>query len=80
MLRRPSVVVCPSTNCKDLLLQNCGPTEAKFHVEPPWVGGTKVCSGLLGHMTKMAGRPVYGKNPSKIFSGTKGPMTLGLGM
>ena len=34
----------------------------------------------LGHITKMAPMPIYGKNPLKIFSGTKGPMTLGLGM
>ena len=32
-------------------------------------------------MTKVAATPIYGKNPLKIFfSGTKGPMTLGLGM
>ena len=32
-------------------------------------------------MTKMTARPIYGKNPLQIFfSGTKGPMTLGLGM
>ena len=32
-------------------------------------------------MTKKAATPNYGKNPSKIFfSGTKGPMVLGLGM
>ena len=32
-------------------------------------------------MTKMANTPKYGKKPLKIFfSGTKGPMTLGLGM
>ena len=37
--------------------------------------------GDLGHMTKMATTPLYGKNALKIFfSGTKGPMTLGLGM
>ena len=29
--------------------------EAKFHVEPPWDGGTKACSNGPGHMTKMAG-------------------------
>ena len=40
-------------------------------MEPPWVGGKKVCLGDLGHMTKMAATPIYGKNPSKIFfSGT----------
>ena len=57
------------------------PIEAKFYMEPSWVGGTKVCSGILCHMTNMAATPIYGKNPSKIFfSGTKGPVTLGLGM
>ena len=50
-------------------------------MEPQWDGGTKVCSRGLGHMTKMAATPIYGKNPSKIvFSRTKGPMTLWLGM
>ena len=35
----------------------------------------------LGHMTKMAATPIYGKNPLKIFfSRPKGPMSLGLGM
>ena len=43
------------------------PIKAKFYVEPPWVGGTKFCSRHLGHMTKMAATPIYGKNPSKIF-------------
>ena len=38
------------------------PIEAKFHVEPPWDGGTKVCSNGPGHMTKMAALPIYGKN------------------
>ena len=28
-----------------------------------------------GHMTKMAAMPIYGINPSKIFSGTGGPRT-----
>ena len=31
-------------------------------------------------MTKMAAMPIYGKNLIKIFSGTKRPMTLKLGM
>ena len=42
------------------------PIKANF-VEPPWVGGTKVCLRHLGHMTKMVATPIYGKNPSKIF-------------
>ena len=33
-----------------------------------------------GHMTKMAGMPIYGKNPSKFFSGTNGPISTKLGM
>ena len=37
-------------------------TEAKFHVDPPWNGGTKVCSNGPGHMSKMAAIPIYGKN------------------
>ena len=53
----------------------------KFYVEPPWVGGTKVCSRHLGHMTKMAATSIYGKNPSKIFfSRTGGPIFTKLGI
>ena len=57
--------------------------KAKFHMESPWDGGTKVCSNGPGHMTKMAAVPIYGKKKklTKIFfSGTKRPMTLKLGM
>ena len=36
-------------------------TEAKFHVEPAWDGGTKVFSNGPAHMTKMGAMPVYGK-------------------
>ena len=43
------------------------PIKAKFYVEPPWEGGTKVYINGPGHMTKMAAMPIYGKNPSKIF-------------
>ena len=38
------------------------PTKAKFYVEPPWEGGTKVYINGPGHMTKMAAMPIYGKN------------------
>ena len=61
--------------------ETTGPIEAKFHMEPPWDGGTKVYSNGPGHMTKMAAMPIYGKNLQKSsFSGTKSPMTLKLGM
>ena len=36
--------------------------KAKFYVEPPWEGGTKVYINGPGHMTKMAAMPIYGKN------------------
>ena len=43
------------------------PIKAKFYVEPPSGGGTKVYINGPGHMTKMAAMPIYGKTPSKIF-------------
>ena len=40
-----------------------------------------VCSPQLGHMIKIAATPTYGKTLKKVFfSGTKGPMALGLGL
>ena len=46
--------------------------------------GSHHCWGVwgdLGHLTKMAATPIYGKKLLEIFSsGTKGPMTLGLGI
>ena len=60
--------------------ETTGLIKATFHVEPPWDGGTKICSNGTGHMTKMAAMAIYGKNLKQIFSGTKRPMTLKLGM
>ena len=41
----------------------------------------KICTIFYGHMTKMATKPIYGKNHLDIFfSGTKTPMALGLTM
>ena len=39
-----------------------------------------MCIRNPGHMTKMAAMPIYGKNPSKIFSRTGGPISTKLGM
>ena len=64
-------------------LENAWPIEARFHVEPPWDGGMKVCSNGPGpgHMTNMATMPIYGKNLKIIFfSGTKQLMTSKAGM
>ena len=44
------------------------PIKAKFYVEPPWEGGTKVCINGPGHMTKMSAMPLYGKNLKKSSS------------
>ena len=48
--------------------ETTGPIEAKFHMEPPWDGGTKDCPNGPGHLTKMAAMPIYGKNLKKSFS------------
>ena len=57
------------------------PMKAKFCVEHPWLGGTKVCSRDLDHMTKMATTPIYGENHSKnFFSRTSGPISTKLDM
>ena len=37
-------------------------------MEPPWEGGKKVYINGLGHMTKMAAMPIYGKNLKKSSS------------
>ena len=72
---RPSVgVVRPSESSvrrsrpqcsKIFFFETALPIIAKFYVQPPWVGGTISCSRHLGHMTKMAATPIYGKKPFK---------------
>ena len=47
-------------------LKPLGQSKAKFNVEPPWEGGTKVYINSPGHMTKMAAMPIYGKNLKKL--------------
>ena len=59
----PSVVV--RSHCSNIS-KTAWPIKAKFHLMPPWVGGMKACLRYLGHMTKMATMPIYGKNPSNI--------------
>ena len=67
--RRPSVVRCLSVRrppfSKIFFSETAWPIKAKFHVKPPWEGGTKVYINGLGHMTKMAAMPIYGKNLKK---------------
>ena len=62
-VRRPSasVVVRPPF-LKIFSSETAWPIKAKFYVELPWEGGTKVCINGPGHMTKMAAMPIYDKN------------------
>ena len=46
-------------------LQAAWPMKAKFYVELPWEGGTKVCIKGPDHMTKIAATPIFGKNVLK---------------
>ena len=59
--------VCVTTFSNLFSSETTGPIEAKFHVEPQWDGGTKVCSNDPGHITKMAAMLIYGKNLKNIF-------------
>ena len=45
--------------------------EAKVHIEPPFGGGTIICSNGSGHMNKMATTTIYGKNILKKSSSLK---------
>ena len=83
VFRRPSVrpPVRPFTFSNIFFSETAWPIKAKFYVEPPWEGGTKVYIDGPDHMTKMAAMPIYGKNPSKIFFfRTGGPIFTKLGM
>ena len=62
MVRRPRL----RPQCLNIFFSNAAwPIKAKFYVEPPWAGETKVCSRHLSHMTKIAATPIYGKIPLK---------------
>ena len=56
------------------------PIKAKFCVKHPLDRGTNVYINDLGHKTKMAAMPIYGKNPSKIFSETNRLISMKLGV
>ena len=43
-----------------------GLIEAKFHVEPPQDGGTKVCSSGPSYVTKMAAMSIYSQTWPKV--------------
>ena len=58
---RPSFGIRPPFS-KIFFSETAWPIKAKFYVEPPWEGGTKVCINCSGHMAKMATMPIYGNN------------------
>ena len=51
-----------STSLNFISLETARPTEAKFHVEPPWDGVMKMNTNGLCHMAKMTAVSIYGKN------------------
>ena len=71
----------PSIYKNIVFSQTIGPIELKFHVKTPYDESAKLHTKYVGHMTKMATMPIYGKNLLKIFfSRTRRPVTLRLGM
>ena len=68
-IRRPSAsVVRPFTFSNVFSSETAWPIKAKFYVEPHWEGETKAYINGLGHMTKIAAMPIYGKNLKKSSS------------
>ena len=73
MVRCPSIVRPPLK----IFSKTAGQSQISYGVSVGW--GNKSLFAGLGHMTKMATTPIYGKNPSKIFfSRTKWPVSCGL--
>ena len=58
--RRPSSVRRPPFS-KILSSETAWPIKAKFYVEPPWEGGTKVYINRQGTKNKLAPMLIYGK-------------------
>ena len=58
-----SCVRCRRQQCLNIFSSETAlPVKAKFYLEPPLEGGTKVYINGPGHLTKMAAMPIYGKN------------------
>ena len=78
MFRRPSSA-SSSTISNIFSSETAWPIKAKFHVEPPWEGRTKVYINGPGHMTKMAAMPIYGNLKNLLLQNQKS-YDLKLGM
>ena len=61
-------LICPLNISNVFFSETAWPIKAKFYVELPWEGGTKVYINRPGHMTKMAAMPIYGKTLKKSSS------------
>ena len=71
----------PSTYLNIVFSETTRPMKIKFHMTTPYDWLAKFYKNCYGHMTKVATKPIYGKNYLNIFfSGTKMPMALGLTM
>ena len=65
-------IVVPSTYLNIVFSETTRPIEIKIHMTTPYDWLAKICTNCYGHMTKMATKPIYGKNYLNIFfSGTK---------
>ena len=71
----------PSTHLNIISSETIRPFELKFRIKTSYGRLAKTYTNCTGHMTKMATTPIYVINLLNIlFSGTKTPMALGLGM
>ena len=59
---------CLSTFSKGFFHETTGTISFKFYMQPPSIRGTIVYIFRLGHMTKVAAMPIYGKNIKKSSS------------
>ena len=57
----------PSTYLNIVFSETTRPMEIKFHMTTPYDRLAKICTNCYGHMTKMATKPIYGKNYLNIF-------------
>ena len=51
--------VCPLTFSKIFFSETAWPIKAKFYVEHPWVGGTKVCVFYLDRIRTLVAMATY---------------------
>ena len=81
VLRPSSVRPSSIHKLRHLLLRNRLADQSQILCGASLGRGNEILFRHVGHMTKMAATPIYGKNPSKIFfSRTGRPIFMELGM